>query len=192
MRGTSFVKIWIDDKAPPPHPSESQAPSSGEAGKPPPVPPVLPAQTPMGPLPRYAESSICPYLGTNANFLPTRFSEDPISGYKTELSISLHGSDTPCCHYCVMQRFAQGLVNRTGYRDFAGYGTAVGRAEKIGDERKVTLRKGGEQSDYCFEELESDLLGSVIHSNQYRGRDAFKDKMRHHKHLASRATQDSY
>ncbi|RYP46091.1 hypothetical protein DL768_007647 [Monosporascus sp. mg162] len=166
-----------------------------------PIPPVLPAQTPRAPQPRNAESSIYPYLETNANFLLTQFSEAPISGDKTELSVSLHDADMPFRPYSVMQRYVQGLVNGNGYQDFPEYSSAAERVEKVGDEWKVTLRKGGEHSDYWgvgwfdaaavasghywvpyvphtdgFEEHEREWPGSVLHSKQYGASDVFKGK----------------
>ncbi|KAK7745680.1 hypothetical protein SLS62_009646 [Diatrype stigma] len=192
---------WIDDKAPPPHLTELPALASREADKPLPIPPVLPAQTPRAPQPRYAESSVYPYLETNVDAVPMEFSQEPIPGDKTELSVSLHGRDTPFRHYGVMQRYVQGLVDRNGYRDFVEYNTAVERVEKVGQEWKVTLRKSGERLDYWWvewfdavvvatghywvpyvphvdglEEFEKSRPGSVLHSKQFRGRDAFKNK----------------
>ena len=104
-----------------------------EADKPIPVPPVLPAQTPPAPQPRYTESSIYPYLETNVDYLPMQFSREEIPADKTELSLSLHGPDTPFRHYSVLQRYIQDLVNRDSYGDLVEYNTTVERVEKFYD-----------------------------------------------------------
>lgn len=143
-------------------------------------------------------------METNVEYVPMQFSQEPVPADKTELSVALHGNDTPFRHWRVMQRYVQGLVNRNGYQDFVEYNTAVERVEKVGSEWKVTLRKSGERLDYWWvewfdavvvasghywvpyvpyvdglEEFEKSQPGSVLHSKQFRGRDAFKGKVRH-------------
>ena len=179
--------------------------SSRAADKPLPVPPVLPAQTPPAPQPRYAESSIYPYMETNVDYRAMQFSQEDIPADKTALSVSLHGADTPFRHYSVLQRYVRDLVDRNGYPDLVEYYTTVELVEKVGDKWKLTLRRGGERLDYWWvewfnavvvasghywvpyvphidglEELERSRPGSVVHSKHFRGRDALKGKVRTH------------
>lgn len=168
---------------------------------------MLPAQTPKAASqrqPRYAESSVYPYMETNVDFLAMEFSQEPIPAEATEASVALHGADTPFRHHAVIRRYVQGLVDRNGYGDLVEYNTTVERVEKVGREWKLTLRRGGgARLDYWWaewfdavvvasghywvpyvphvdglDELERSRPGSVIHSKQFRGRDAFKNKVR--------------
>lgn len=101
-----------------------------------------------------------------------------------------------------MQEYISGLIQRRGYQDFVEYDTAVERVEKVGAEWKVTLRKGGEKTDYWWveffdavvvasghysvpyiphidglEDLEKQRPGSVLHSKMFRGREAYRGKV---------------
>lgn len=165
------------------------------------IPERLPAQAPKLGVPRYADSSIYPYLETNIDSVPMSFSEEPIPGDQSEASIALHGKDTPFRHWKVVRRYVQGLLERNGYEDLVSYSTTVERVEKVGHEWKVTLRKDGSQKDYWWvewfdavvvasghysvpyipaidglEEFEKLRPGSVLHSKNFRGRDYFHGK----------------
>ena len=132
-----------------------------------------------------------------------QFSQEPITEKASELSISLHGQDTPFRHWTVMQRYIESLVNRRGYQDLVSYNTTVERAEKVEDQWKLTLRKAGDETDYWWVEWFDAVVvasghysvphiphvdglenfawrkpGTVIHSKQFRGRDAFRGKVR--------------
>lgn len=131
-----------------------------------------------------------------------QFSQEPIIGDASELSIGVHGKDTPFRHWSIMRKYIESLVNRRGYQDLVSYDTTVELAEKIGREWKLTLRKSGEKTDYWWTEwfdavvvasghysvpyiphipglaeLAKGKPGSVLHSKQFRGRDAFQGKV---------------
>jgi cation diffusion facilitator CzcD-associated flavoprotein CzcO len=152
--------------------------------------------------PRYAESSIYPYLETNIDSIPMEFTQEPIPAERSQRSIALHGHDTPFRHWSVMQRYIQGLVDRNGYQDLVSYNTTVERAEKVGHEWKVTLRKDSAEKDYWWvewfdavvvasghysvpyvpaidglEQFEKLRPGSVMHSKQFRGKEYFQGKV---------------
>lgn len=130
------------------------------------------------------------------------FTEEAIPEERTENSIALHGPETPFRHWTVIRDFVQGLVNRNGYQDLVSYSTTVERAEKVGREWKVTLRKEGRDEDEWWvewfdavvvatghywvpyvpqieglEEFEQARPGSVIHSKLFRGREQFRNKV---------------
>ncbi|KAJ1335316.1 dimethylaniline monooxygenase (N-oxide forming) [Microdochium nivale] len=172
--------------------------------------------------PRFAESSIYPYLETNVDIVTMQYSQEPIVGGPppTARSVAMHGPDTPFRHWTAMRSYVEGLVRRRGYEDMVEYNTTVERADKVGDEWRLTLRKevvvadadadatGQEESSSKIEDvwwvewfdglvvasghfsvpyiphvegladLVRDRPGSVLHSKQFRGRDAFKDKVR--------------
>lgn len=146
-----------------------------------------------------------PYLETNVDFLPMQFSQEPIPDERSELSISVHGPQTPFRRWDVIRRYITGLVERQGYDDLISYDTTVERVEKIGAEWKVTLRRDGKESDYWWvewfdavvvasghywvpyippidglEEFEKARPGSVIHSKHFRGREQFLGKVSPH------------
>ncbi|KAK1658834.1 hypothetical protein BDP55DRAFT_373062 [Colletotrichum godetiae] len=129
------------------------------------------------------------------------FSEESLPEQRTENSIALHGPETPFRHWTVVRDFVQGLVNRNGYQDLVSYRTTVERAEKVGNEWKLTVRKEDDEGDDWWveyfdavvvatghywvpyvphieglEEFEKARPGSVIHSKHFRGRDQFRDK----------------
>jgi cation diffusion facilitator CzcD-associated flavoprotein CzcO len=131
-----------------------------------------------------------------------QFSQEAIPEERSELSISIHGPQTPFRHWDVIRRYIKGLVERNGYEDLVSYSTTVERVEKIGAEWKVTLRKDGKESDYWWvewfdavvvasghywvpyippivglEEFERSRPGSVLHSKHFRGRESFRGKV---------------
>ncbi|KAG7286292.1 hypothetical protein NEMBOFW57_008600 [Staphylotrichum longicolle] len=165
------------------------------------IPEALPAQTLKSEQPRFAESSVYPYLETNVDGIPMEFSQEPFPTERSERSIAVHGANTPFRHWDVVRRYIQGLVERNGYQDFVSYNTTVERVEKVGAEWKVTLRKEGQGKDYWWAEwfdavvvasghywvpyipaidgleaFEKARPGSVLHSKHFRGRDQFKGK----------------
>ncbi|KAI2629962.1 FAD/NAD(P)-binding domain-containing protein [Hypoxylon sp. NC1633] len=171
------------------------------ADQPIPIPDKLPAQTPKCRRPRFTESSVYPYMETNVDALTMQFSQESIPEERTEQSISIHGPDTPFRHWTVIRQYIEDLIQRRGYQDFVSYDTTVEKAEKVGGEWKLTLKKGGHKTDYWWNEyfdavvvasghyavpyiplieglaeFERERPGSVMHSKHFRGRDAFKDK----------------
>jgi hypothetical protein len=195
---------WIGDLGPPPRLEHLSALASRSADKPLPIPRQLPARVPPSSQPRFAESSVYPYLETNVDFLPMQFSQEPISTHRSEWSRKHYGDETPFRHWTVMQRYIQRLVNRRGYEEFVSYSTSVELAKKVGKDWVLTLRKSGEtedEPDYWWQEtfdavlvasghynvpyvpsipgldaLEKRHPGTVLHSKQFRGRHLFKGK----------------
>jgi cation diffusion facilitator CzcD-associated flavoprotein CzcO len=199
---TLTLYFRLADKQPPPLLSDLAALASRSADAPIPLPDRLPAQRPKIANPRYAESSIYPYLETNIDSIPMEFTQEPIPAERSQRSIALHGHDTPFRHWSVMQRYIQGLVDRDGYQDLVSYNTTVERAEKVGHEWKVTLRKDSAEKDYWWvewfdavvvasghysvpyvpaieglEQFEKLRPGSVMHSKQFRGKEYFQGKV---------------
>ncbi|KAI5860963.1 FAD/NAD(P)-binding domain-containing protein [Durotheca rogersii] len=196
---------WIGDPTPPLAGEDGNLDllSLGErtADRPVPIPERLPAQTPRSDRPRFTESSIYPYLETNIDAVTMEFNQEPIPVERTARSVSIHGTDTPFRHWTVIRRYIEGLIQRRGYQDLVSYNTTVERAEKIGNEWKLTLRRKGRETDYWWSEYFDAVVvasghysvpyiplieglaefakerpGSVIHSKHFRGRDAFRDK----------------
>ena len=131
------------------------------------------------------------------------FSQEPIPAERSDNSIRIHGPNTPFRHWSVVQRYIQSLLDRNGYQDLVLYDTTVERVEKIGSKWKVTLRKGGLESDYWWaewfdavivasghysvpyippidglHEFEKSRPGSVVHSKAFRGREYYRGKVR--------------
>ncbi|KAI0006652.1 hypothetical protein F4779DRAFT_555084 [Xylariaceae sp. FL0662B] len=192
---------WIGDGIPPPHISDLASLAERTADPPVAIPERLPAQTSKSSQPRFTESSIYPYLETNVHFLAMQFTQEPIPPELSEWSKGIHGPDTPFRHWKVLRRYVESLIERRGYHDLISYSTTVERAEKVGEEWKVTLRKEGENSDYWWvewfdavvvasghyavpyipqiqglQEFEKAQPGSVIHSKHFRGRQAYHGK----------------
>ncbi|KAH6653919.1 hypothetical protein BKA67DRAFT_622899 [Truncatella angustata] len=193
---------WIaEGNRPVPNLSDFEALAARAADPPLPVPDQLPAQTGRSPQPRFSESSVYPYLETNVDDVAMSFSQEAIPDVRSKWSVGMHGPDTPFRHWTVIRDYLQSLVERNGYGDLVSYNTTVERAEKIGEEWKVTLRREGEEKDEWWEEWFDAVVvasghysvpyipkiqgledfarerpGSVIHSKHFRGREAYRDK----------------
>lgn len=169
-----------------------------------PIPERLPAYTPKSSQPRFTESSIYPYLETNVDHLAMSFSKEPMPAGASARSTALYGPTTPFRHWQIVRQYITDLVQRNGYEDFVSYSTTVEKAEKLGGEWRLTLRREGKESDYWWtetfdalvvasghysvpwiphieglEQLETLRPGSVIHSKHFRGRELYKNKVRH-------------
>ncbi|KAL1859634.1 hypothetical protein Daus18300_009499 [Diaporthe australafricana] len=141
---------WIGDTKPPPHLTNLAALASRTGDPPVAVPPALPARAvPRPTQPRFAESSIYPYLETNVDDVAMSFTggaDESIPGERSEWSVSRHGAATPFRHWQVLRRYIAGLWGRDGYAGLVCYNTAVERAVKVdgGREWEVTLRREGD------------------------------------------------
>lgn len=133
------------------------------------------------------------------------FSQEPIEGEISALSTSKHGKDTPFRHHTIINKYIHSLVHRNGYEKLVSYNTTVELVEKVGDEWRLVLRKDGDEGGndewweerfdavvvasghysvpYIpkvegLEEFERSRPGSVKHSKMFRGRDAYKGKVK--------------
>ncbi|KAK0724948.1 hypothetical protein B0H67DRAFT_632390 [Lasiosphaeris hirsuta] len=177
---------WIGDSSPPPNLSNFASLANRTADPALPIPETLPAQLPKSSQPRYAESSVYPYLETNVDHLSMEYTQEPFPKEPSAHSVSLYGPTSPFRPWQVIRGYVQSLVNRNGYDDLVSYNTTVENVEKVGAEWKVTLRKEGKESDCWWvpfvprieglEEFEKAKPGSVLHSKLFRGRDHFKNK----------------
>ncbi|KAF1945051.1 FAD/NAD(P)-binding domain-containing protein [Clathrospora elynae] len=196
---------WTEDTAPPPllDPASFDALASRDADPTLQIPSKLPANVSRTTQPRYAESSVYPYLETNVDSVAMSFSHEPIPVQRSETSISRHGEDTPFRHHSVIKNYIASLVNRNGYEKFVSYGTTVELAEKVGNQWRVVLRKDGHAlgEDEWWEEwfdavivanghynipyiprieglrqFERKRPGSVKHTKMFRGREEYKGK----------------
>ncbi|KAH7062977.1 hypothetical protein BKA63DRAFT_189931 [Paraphoma chrysanthemicola] len=196
---------WIEDQEPPPNFDPSALPSlaTRKGDLPVQIPSALPSKAPKVQHPRYADSSVYSYLETNVDSSAMSFSQEPIPAGATPLSISKHGEDTPFRHHTLVRKYIEALVHRNGYEKFVSYNTTVERAEKVGNEWRLVLRKDGDVrgEDEWWEEwfdavvvasghysvpyiphiaglaeYESAHPGSVKHSKMFRGRDHYRGK----------------
>ncbi|KAF6822204.1 dimethylaniline monooxygenase [Colletotrichum plurivorum] len=167
------------------------------------VPSEFPARLPKSPTPRYAESTVYPYLETNVDYVAMQFTQEPFPGKQSDWSIAVHGADTPFRHWSLVQDYIRSLVEKRGYGEFVEYNTTVEKAEKDEGtgEWTLTLRKDGEETDQWWTETFDAVVvasghysvpyiplidglgefarrrpGSVIHSKHFRGREAYKGK----------------
>jgi cation diffusion facilitator CzcD-associated flavoprotein CzcO len=197
----------LEDKTPPPNlpPGDLEALATRASDVPLPTPTKLPARQPKLAQARYAESSVYPYLETNVDSLAMSFSQEAIPETRSRLSVSKHGDDTPFRSHAVIRGYVESLVRRSGYEKLVSYNTSVESAEKVGNEWRLVLRKDGNigGEDEWWEEwfdavvvasghfnvpyiprieglaaLEREHPGSVKHSKMFRGRDAYKGKVR--------------
>lgn len=143
--------LRIGDTTPPPNLTNLPAIASRTADPPVAVPTALPTRQrkPKSSLlasqqPRFAESSIYPYLETNVDDVAMSFTGgglESIPDERSAWSIAMHGADTPFRHWQVLKRYVAELFNREGYGALVEYGTCVEKIVKEGGEWVLTLRK---------------------------------------------------
>jgi cation diffusion facilitator CzcD-associated flavoprotein CzcO len=146
---------------------------------------------------------VYPYLETNVVTEAMSFSQEPIPGGASELSISKHGSGTPFRHHAIIRKYVESLIRRNDYEKLVSYNTTVELAEKVDGKWRLVLRKEGDVpgGDEWWEErfdalivagghfsvpyipkitgladLERSRPRSVKHSKMFRGRDAYQGK----------------
>lgn len=197
----------LEDSNPPPNllPEHLEALATRAGDLPLPTPTKLPTRRPKLAQARHAESSVYPYLETNVDSLAMSFSQEAIPEARSRLSVSKHGDDTPFRSHAVIRGYIESLVRRNGYEKLVSYKTSVELAEKVGNEWRLVLRKDGDVGgeDEWWEEwfdavvvasghfnvpyiprikgleaLERKHPGSVKHSKMFRGRDAYRGKVR--------------
>ncbi|PWY91587.1 FAD/NAD(P)-binding domain-containing protein [Aspergillus sclerotioniger CBS 115572] len=179
--------------------------SARTADVPIPIPSNLPAFTPALTQHRFTDSHIYPNLHTNVDASTMEYSQEPIPAIRSELSINLHGPDTPFRHHTVIRQFVEDLLNRNGYQDLVEYNTTVERAVKDPQTEKwvLTLRRASQSSmqDYWWSETFDALVvasghfsvpyvpaipglaefiqkypENVLHTKQYRGPERYHGK----------------
>lgn len=146
--------------------------------------------------PRYAESSIYPYLETNVGAVPMSFELVPFPSTTTAWSRGHYGDTTPFRPWTAVRGYIQSVAGR--HPDHVEYGVTVERAVKDGDEWELVLRRSGAEKDMWWAErfdalvvasghyhvpyvpaipgleaFEAQRPGAVLHSKHYRGRELY-------------------
>lgn len=180
--------------------------STRTADAPLPVPSDLPAFTPALTQHRFTDSHIYPNLHTNVDVATMEYSQESIPTIRSEMSIAVHGPDTPFRHHTVIRQYVEDLLNRNGYQDLVEYNTTVERAVKNPKTGKweLVLRRAGKPGgyDYWWSETFDALVvasghfsvpyipsipglkewidkdpESVLHTKQYRGPERYRGKV---------------
>lgn len=138
---------WIADEQPPP-PLRDFAALAARSADPPLLPPPPPSSSSSSSSgteknkereqqqPRFAESSIYPYLETNVDAAAMCFTgaggveEEAIPETRSEWTVAMHGADSPFRRWEVMREYVGGLVRRNGYEGLVRYGASVERVVK--------------------------------------------------------------
>lgn len=128
------------------------------------IPSKLPTYTAGTLANRYSETATYSYLETNVDARAMEYSQEPIAGKGSEVSIKRHGEDTPFRHHTVIRNWVAGLLERNGYHDFVEFSTTVELVEKVNGSWRLTLRKKGLKRDYWWTE-EFDAI--VVASGHY-------------------------
>lgn len=96
---------------------------------------------------------------------------EAIPARRSEWSVAMHGEDTPFRHWTVMREYVAALFARNGYGALVTYGASVERAEKVGEEWVLTVRReeevvgGGVKEDVWSEERFDALVVASGHFN---------------------------
>lgn len=128
-------------------------------------PASIPTYAPANRQERYHHTATYSYLETNINAHVMEFSQEPVPDIVTDLSVSKYGRTTPFRHHRVIQQYIEGLAKREGYEDHIEYNVTVERAEKVGKEWVLTLRRAGTRLDYWWQERFDAIVTCVGHYN---------------------------
>lgn len=173
------------------------------------VPTTFPARTAKDPLNslenRYSYTPQNEHLESNIDARVMSFTQEPFPSQLSALSVRQYGPNSPFRHREVVREWIQGLFNRNGYERLVEYNTTVERAEKIGQDWVLTLRRStqDEGEDIWWQETfdavivanghysipfvpevpglaeaEARFPGTVEHSKTYRGPQKYAGKVR--------------
>ncbi|KAI1841006.1 hypothetical protein JX266_012787 [Neoarthrinium moseri] len=171
-----------------------------------PIPAQLPAVTAVseqvnGHQHRFSDTAIHQNLHSNITPEIMSFSKEPFPDTLSEHTLSEYGRGAPFRHHTTIRDWVEGIFGRNGYDKLVGLNTTVERAEKIGGEWVLTLRKEKQGRNYWWREHFDGLVvatghynvpwfpqidglldwdtkfpGSIVHSKHFRGPERFKGK----------------
>lgn len=179
----------------------------GEADEPIPIPSHFPAETPNsevvnGHQSRFSDTALHEHL--HSNIIPSimSYTEEPFPDTLSQRILESYGNDAPFRHNAVIRDWVEGIFERGGHTKLLELNTTVEKAEKIGHEWVLTLRKELPTKNYWWQETFDALVvatghynipwlpdipglaeydrqfpGKIIHSKHFRSADAFRGKV---------------
>lgn len=172
-----------------------------------PIPAQLPAVTPVSAevndyQTRFSDTALHENLHTNILPQIMSFTEAPFPDKLSERTLAEYGPGAPFRHHTTVRDWVEGIFARSGYDRFVELNTTVERAEKIGGEWVLTLRKEQAGRNYWWRETFDALVvatghynvpwfpslpgllewdqtypGSIVHSKHFRNPSKFRGKV---------------
>ncbi|KAI0011192.1 FAD/NAD(P)-binding domain-containing protein [Xylariaceae sp. FL0662B] len=143
---------------------------SGKADAQVPVPPQLPVVTPLseevnGHQIRFSDTAIHENLHSNITPAIMSYSQEPFPDKLSAHTLAEYGPGAPFRHHSVIREWVEGIFSRGGHDKFVELNTTVEKAEKIGGEWVLTLRKETSGRNYWWREIFDALVVATGHYN---------------------------
>ncbi|KAI0381815.1 FAD/NAD(P)-binding domain-containing protein [Hypomontagnella monticulosa] len=143
---------------------------SGKADVAVPPPPQLPAVTALsdeinGHQRRFADTALHENLHSNITPAIMSYTQEPFPGTLSARTLAEHGPGAPFRHHAVIREWIEGIFARGGHEKLVELNTTVERAEKVGGEWVLTLRKEAGGRNYWWRETFDALVVATGHYN---------------------------
>lgn len=143
---------------------------SGKADEAVPPPPQLPAVTPLsdevnGHQRRFADTALHENLHSNITPAIMSYTQEPFPNTLSARTLAEHGPGAPFRHHAVIREWVEGIFARGGHEKLVELNTTVERAEKVGGEWVLTLRKEAGGRNYWWRETFDALVVATGHYN---------------------------
>ncbi|KAK4442954.1 hypothetical protein QBC34DRAFT_312070 [Podospora aff. communis PSN243] len=161
---------WVYTPHLPPSIPSLPALLTNTADPPIPIPPSFPTSTPKSPTInshqlRFSDSAQHQHLQSNITPEIMAFTTEPFPPTLSERTLRKYGPGAQFRHREVIREWIEGIFLKGGYEKFLELSTTVERAEKVGGEWVLTLRKEGVgEKDYWWQER---LDAVVVASGHY-------------------------
>ncbi|KAI1391001.1 FAD/NAD(P)-binding domain-containing protein [Hypoxylon trugodes] len=135
-----------------------------------PLPPQLPTVTPVseeinGHQRRFSDTALHENLHSNITPSIMSYTQEPFPNKLSPRTLAEHGPGAPFRHHTVIREWIEGIFSRGGHEKLLELNTTVERAEKIGSEWVLTLRKESSGRNYWWRETFDALVVATGHYN---------------------------
>lgn len=134
------------------------------------IPDQLPAVTPVseevnGYQTRFSDTALHENLHTNITPQLMSFTQEPFPNKLSERTLAEYGPGAPFRHHSTIREWVEGIFARGGHEKLLELNTTVEKAEKIGGEWVLTLRKETLGRNYWWREHFDALVVATGHYN---------------------------
>lgn len=143
---------------------------SGKADVAVPPPSQLPAVTPIseevnGHQRRFSDTALHEHLHSNITPELMAYTQEPFPGTLSARTLADYGPGAPFRHHSTIREWVEGIFSRGGHEKLVELSTTVERAEKVGGEWVLTLRKEARGRNYWWRETFDALVVATGHYN---------------------------
>lgn len=135
-----------------------------------PIPDQLPAVTALseginGYQHRFSDSALHENLHTNITPELMSYTQEPFPNKLSKRTLAEYGPGAPFRHHETIREWVEGLFSRGGHEKLLELSTTVERAEKVGAEWVLTLRKEARGRNYWWQERFDAIVVATGHYN---------------------------